>query len=145
MIVPRLPLIFAGKPVYQAPVALDKIRRKRPLPWFWWISLFTAGFTSLLVSRVRSLVLFLILANNNLRTHLNWEKTKRNQGDLWAVTGGALLKCLITPMVLNKMPEKLHGLNWGSLYTTWKSAGFVAAAALIYYHGATIYLCDCQL
>lgn len=109
------------------------------MPWLEWFSLFTRWFHVIAGVAWIGASFYFIWLDNNLRTPPEWKKQKGIKGDLWAVHGGGFYEVAKYSYGPQQMPEKLHWFKWEA-YTTWLS-GFLLLA-LVYYHGAAIYLID---
>jgi len=104
-----------------------------------WISLFLRWFHVVAGVAWIGASFYFIWLDNNLRTPPDWKKQKGIKGDLWAVHGGGFYEVSKYEYGPQVIPEKLHWFKWEA-YTTWIS-GFLLLA-LVYYHGAAIYLID---
>ncbi|MGS2720235.1 urate hydroxylase PuuD [Paraglaciecola aestuariivivens] len=104
-----------------------------------WVSLFLRWFHVIAGVAWIGASFYFIWLDNNLRTPPHWKKLKGIKGDLWAVHGGGFYEVAKYEYGPETMPEKLHWFKWEA-YTTWIS-GFLLLA-LVYYHGAAIYLID---
>jgi uncharacterized membrane protein len=104
-----------------------------------WVSLFIRWFHVIAGVAWIGASFYFIWLDNNLRTPPDWKKQKGIKGDLWAVHGGGFYEVAKYEYGPEIIPEKLHWFKWEA-YTTWIS-GFLLLA-LVYYHGAAIYLID---
>ncbi len=105
-----------------------------------WLNLFgrwlhiTAG-----IAWIGASFYFVFLDTSLLPPKLSDDKDKGVGGELWAVHGGGFYHVQKYRVAPRRLPEPLHWFKWEA-YTTWLSGMFMLA--LIYWHGASIYLID---